>query len=72
MYLIVYFAGTRAPGSGNIPTSPTNPEDDDDKGGLSAGGIVVIVLVPIAVVIVLIFIFVSCAVSPSNRIVIHT
>ena len=60
MYLIVYSAGTRAPGSGNIPTNPTNPEDDDDKGGLSAGAIVGIVLGPIAVIIVLTFIFVKC------------
>ena len=60
MYLIVYSAGTRAPGSVNIPTNPTNPEDDDDKGGLSAGAIVGIVLGPIAVIIVLTFIFVNC------------
>ena len=61
MYLIVYSAGTRAPGSGNIPTNPTNPEDDDDKGGLSAGAIVGIVLGSIAVIIVLAFIFVKCS-----------
>ena len=60
MYLIVYSAGTRAPGSGNIPTNPTNPEDDDDKGGLSAGAIVGIVLWSLAAVIVLAFIFVKC------------
>ena len=60
MYLIVYFAGTRAPGSGNILTNPANPEDEDDKGGLSAGAIVGIVLGPIAVIIVLTFIFVKC------------
>ena len=60
MYFIVHSAGTRAPGSGNIPTNPTNPEDDDDKGGLSAGAIVGIVLGPIAVIIVLTFIFVKC------------
>ena len=60
MYFIVHSAGTRAPGSGNIPTNPTNPEDDDDKGGLSAGAIVGIVLGPIAVIIVLTLIFVKC------------
>ena len=60
MYFIVHSAGTRAPGSGNIPTNPTNPEDDDDKGGLSAGVIVGIVLWSLAAVIVLAFIFVKC------------
>ena len=60
MYFIVHSAGTRAPGSGNIPTNPTNPEDDDDKGGLSAGAIVGIVLWSLAAVIVLAFIFVKC------------
>ena len=57
-----YSVGTRAPGSGNIPTNPTNPEDDDDKGGLSAGAIVGIVLGLITVIIVIIittFIFVK-------------
>ena len=60
MYFIVHSAGTRAPGSGNIPTNPTNPEDDDDKGGLSAGVIVDIVLWSLAALIVLAFIFVKC------------
>ena len=52
----------RAPGSSNIPTNPTKPEDDDDKGGLSAGAIVGIVLGLIAVIVVIIiitFIFVK-------------
>ena len=61
MYFIVHSAGTRAPGSGNIPTDPTNLEDEDDKGGLSAGAIVGIVLGSIAVIIVLAFIFVKCS-----------
>ena len=64
MYLIVYSAGTRAPGSGNIPTNPTKPEDDDDKGGLSAGAIVgafiVVGLIAVIIIIIIIsFIFVK-------------
>ena len=55
-----YSIGTRAPGSGNIPTNPTKPEDDDDEGGLSAGAIVGIVLGSIAVIIGLTLIFVKC------------
>ena len=47
-------SGTRAPGTGHIPTGTDDYDDDDDKGGLSGGAIANIVLGSKAVLIILV------------------
>ena len=46
--------GTRAPGSGHIPTDTDDDDNDDDKGVMSGGAINGIVLVEIAVLIIVV------------------
>ena len=53
--------GTRAPGSGNIPTDADDGDDkDSDKGGLSGGAIAGIVIGVIAFIIIAVLIAVKC------------
>ena len=59
---MLYFSGTKAPGSGNIPQNTDDENETSvDKGGLSGGaiaGIVIGVLAVIAVIIVIIIVVV--------------